>query len=140
MFQRGPRYCYLALAFLLAAVSVAEAPSFECGKASTDIENAICRDPALSQLDGELGAAFRSRLEQDPCLHKEQIPWVRERNKRCGPDVAGPTREQKVALEGSLVAATAELALRACSSAGSPPSHKSLPAHSGRKARWQGAC
>lgn len=104
MFKRGPKYCCLELALLLVAANVAEAASFDCSKASTDIEHVICRDPALSQLDGELGAAYRARLGLDPGLRESQVAWIRERNQRCGPDVAcltGILRERISVLEGS---------------------------------------
>ena len=91
MLRRGPRNCCLALA-LLATAGVAQAASFDCNKASTKIEYAICRDPALSQLDGELGTVYRARLAQDSSLRRAQIAWIRDRSQRCGPDVARMTR------------------------------------------------
>ncbi len=106
MFRRGPRNCWLALA-LLATASVAPAASFDCNKASTEIESAICRDPALSQLDGELGTVYRTRLAKDPGVRSTQIAWIRERNQRCGADVVCITRmvrERISELEGPAVA------------------------------------
>lgn len=36
----------------------AQAASFDCTKASTDIEHAICNSPELSRLDGEMAASY----------------------------------------------------------------------------------
>lgn len=106
MFRRGPRNSCLALA-QLATVGVANAASFDCNKASTEIECAICRDPALSQLDGEVESDYRARLAQNPGLRRAQIAWIRDRGKRCSPDVACMTRmvrERIGELEGRKVA------------------------------------
>ena len=37
-----------------------QAASFDCAKASTEIEHAICNNPELSRLDEEMAAAYRS--------------------------------------------------------------------------------
>ncbi len=42
------------------------AASFDCAKAATPQEHAICGDPELSQLDGELAAAYRGALAKLP--------------------------------------------------------------------------
>ena len=53
----------LACSVLVAAVVVtstapASTASFDCAKAATAIEKAICADPALSQLDADIAAAY----------------------------------------------------------------------------------
>jgi uncharacterized protein len=128
MFRRGRRNCCLALA-LLATAGVAQTASFDCNKATTEIEHAICRDPGLSQLDGQLGTVYRARLAQDPGLRSAQIAWIRERNQQCGPDVACITlmvQGRITQLEGSTVA-NEQTAANA-----RPPSPQSAPVQSAR--------
>jgi hypothetical protein len=38
-------------------------PSFDCSKAATPIERAICADPELARLDGHMGQAFKRKSE-----------------------------------------------------------------------------
>lgn len=73
----------LAMAAALAAAPLASwAASFDCAKASTLIENAVCTNPELSRKDEVLGRLYQSALKQDPSVRSEQISWLRERN-RC---------------------------------------------------------
>ena len=81
-----------ALAALLAfpAILVKTAPalgaSFDCAKASTEIERAICGDAALSELDSALGAAYleaRSIPRIKDEVTKEQRKWIKTRNESC---------------------------------------------------------
>lgn len=51
-----PRASLVALPFLLAASS--HALAFDCAKAKTGVEKAICADPALKALDDALAAAY----------------------------------------------------------------------------------
>ncbi len=67
--------------FALMAGSV-HAASFDCGKASTLIENAICTNPELSRQDEVLARAYQAALKQDPTIKADQIAWLKERN-RC---------------------------------------------------------
>jgi glucose/arabinose dehydrogenase len=60
-------------------------PSFDCRRASTPVEHAICNDPQLAALDGELDAAYRqarSGLDEDArlLLRDAQRAWLRERD------------------------------------------------------------
>ncbi|MCB1405578.1 MAG: DUF1311 domain-containing protein [Rhodobacteraceae bacterium] len=75
------------LSVLSATMAVAQ-PSFDCGRASTATEHAICRSSTLSRLDSEMAAIYtaqrRSRSEaQRAQLSREQGAWLRERN-ACG--------------------------------------------------------
>ena len=38
-------------------------PSFDCSRAETDVEKAICASPALSSLDGQIAIRYRALLE-----------------------------------------------------------------------------
>ncbi|MBI4923834.1 MAG: DUF3298 domain-containing protein [Devosia nanyangense] len=52
----------LALAALLFLAPIAEAASFDCGKAATSFEKAICSSPELSQQDEILAQAYATAL------------------------------------------------------------------------------
>ena len=62
----------------------ATAASFDCAKATTKVEKAICADAQVSELDEHLGRfyfAARERLaENASCLASDQREWLRRRN------------------------------------------------------------
>lgn len=73
--------------FLLAAQS--HAASFDCTKASTNVEHIICDNPELSKLDGQVSRsyAFALRGRSNPdAIKRSQLDWLHARN-RCS-DVA----------------------------------------------------
>lgn len=73
----------LALMAIFGFLSEAWAASFDCGKASTPIEKAVCADSALSEMDGLLGKAYKSALAsaQDRSgLKAEQKGWLAQRD------------------------------------------------------------
>jgi uncharacterized protein len=74
---------------LLMASSVAHATSFNCAKASTYVEKAICSDATLGKLDDALtqnyNAMRASDLDDGAALKKEQRAWIAQRNK-CATD------------------------------------------------------
>lgn len=73
----------LTIAALLAAAPIAaSAASFDCAKASTLVENAICANPELSRRDEALASLYQAALKQDPAIRADQLNWLRERN-RC---------------------------------------------------------
>lgn len=65
-------------------------PSFDCGKAATSVEQAICADAALSRQDLELARLVRevrhghATLDARAELLALQRRWLRERDARCG--------------------------------------------------------
>ena len=66
-------------------------PSFDCGRASTEVEVAICRTPELAQLDRALSDAYSAQRNsasaiRAPALAAEQRAWLVQRD-RCGGDV-----------------------------------------------------
>lgn len=69
-----------------AGVSLAAGPSFDCGKVQkSSIEELICKDEGLSQLDQKLAAIYaeatkRALNEYPPVLKAEQRGWVKGRN------------------------------------------------------------
>ncbi len=65
-----------------------EAASFDCAKASTKIENAICASPRLSLLDEDLGKLYQEALKRSPesqqaQIRDEQRRWLRETRNAC---------------------------------------------------------
>lgn len=67
--------------------AMAAAQSFDCAKASTSTERAICSSPELRRLDSDLAAAYRTRLASDPAHRRaavaEERHWLVERDRRC---------------------------------------------------------
>ena len=65
-------------------------PSFECDKASTAVEHAICASEILSDLDRSLSHAFRAAMQdlyfdspEEWSLRVEQRQWNKERQSKC---------------------------------------------------------
>ncbi len=81
---------YVAIGLL--GHGAARAASFDCAKAATPSELAICASPALSALDSELGAAYALRLAAAPEVRDLERAWLKVRNVGCGKDAACLTR------------------------------------------------
>ncbi|WP_063613173.1 lysozyme inhibitor LprI family protein, partial [Enterobacter hormaechei] len=75
----------ILLASLLVASPVSFAASFDCQKASTEIEHKICDNERLSKLDEQLSATYSSALKANPenadTLKTVQRQWVNMRGK-----------------------------------------------------------
>jgi len=75
---------------LLTVHSWAQTPSFDCAKAQTPAEKAICADPALAAADRQLDKAYAAARSAPGAdlqhLHQQQIQWIIARNKNCHPD------------------------------------------------------
>ena len=63
------------------------AASFDCTKASTAGEKAICADPELSKLDEQLAKAYKRALQKGPRakVQVDQRAWLKEQ-RDCGAD------------------------------------------------------
>jgi uncharacterized protein len=69
-----------------------DGPSFDCGRARTFVEHAICASPSLSEKDMRMARAYRSFLDQytegggpgtdTASIRNEQRAWLARRN-RC---------------------------------------------------------
>jgi len=60
--------------------------SFDCDKASTQIEQLLCRDADLSQLDEQMADAYQNALVSSPnatVLRTEQKVWLNTARDRC---------------------------------------------------------
>lgn len=69
---------------LLAAPLMAHAASFDCAKAGTPSEKAVCASPKVSELDDQLADAFRTALKSHPdkadALKLDQRHWLATRD------------------------------------------------------------
>lgn len=98
------RMFILAAAILSAAflVSTGQAASFDCGKASTSFEKAICADDDLSSLDEDVAEAFaqlREKLDEEgrEATLQSQREWLTFARRACSPQaepVEGTYSEQ----------------------------------------------
>jgi Lysozyme inhibitor LprI len=61
-------------------------PSFNCARAATVIEQAICSDATLAQWDARMGQLYRQALaiqNNNPTLVADQNRWRAQRNRNC---------------------------------------------------------
>jgi uncharacterized protein YecT (DUF1311 family) len=89
------RPAVLLCVLLGAATAFAEGPSFDCGNATTPIEELICNDAELIRLDGLLGTRYTARLAESDAVAKEtttteQRAWLTARFERCKVPRKGP--------------------------------------------------
>ena len=65
----------------------AAAQGFDCTKARTPVEQAICATPGLLEQDRALNAAYTARLAREPAqaatLRTEQRTWLASRDRIC---------------------------------------------------------
>lgn len=71
-----------------APASAQTGPSFDCARASTAVERAICRDAGLSSADGQMAATYKQLIDRlDGAaraeLQKDQARWLAGRNQAC---------------------------------------------------------
>ncbi|EDT05083.1 conserved hypothetical protein [Burkholderia ambifaria IOP40-10] len=100
----------MMLAVLTMASMAAHAAGFDCTKAASPTEKAICADPGLSSLDGQLATAWKKALAKGgdtAALKAAQLQWLKQRD-RCGNDVlcvGDRYRERLASLNGAPLAA-----------------------------------
>jgi uncharacterized protein len=75
----------LAACCLFSAQAFAAKPSFKCSKSSHEIEEVICNNDELAELDVSLSSLYKTVLKNTPAkaqqrLKTEQIGWVKGRN------------------------------------------------------------
>jgi uncharacterized protein len=73
-------FCLCALIAIFVIPTAIRAASFNCSKASTKTEKAICSDPMLSRLDEDMAAAYSKALKTSDrdAVKKEQRKWLKE--------------------------------------------------------------
>ncbi|WP_241647857.1 hypothetical protein [Rosenbergiella metrosideri] len=73
-----------ALLLTLLFSSSSMAASFDCSKASTDVEHMICDNPTLSSFDEDMAKAYKSALARNPddvvVIKKLQHDWIKMRD------------------------------------------------------------
>jgi uncharacterized protein len=97
-----------ALFAIPVAIEGAASPSFDCARAGTASEHAICASPTLSTLDRALADAYRAAragagADMRDRIRAEQIAWLRDRD-ACGADpacLAARMQERVAALRSS---------------------------------------
>jgi uncharacterized protein len=89
-------------ALLLAAPLVGQAASFDCAKAGSPSEKAVCASPKVSALDGKLGDAFRTALKNHPdkaeALKLDQRHWLASRDDTAWTYISGGLDKELVNL------------------------------------------
>jgi uncharacterized protein YecT (DUF1311 family) len=78
-----------AFTMLLAVPAAAQEakPSFDCAKASTPVEHAICESPSVAALDAEMAVSYADALKQTgdaEALRRDQRDWAAQRGPACG--------------------------------------------------------
>jgi uncharacterized protein len=67
--------------------SLADAQSFDCRRAASSIEVAICADKELAALDSQLAADFKALISTEPkkrdTLVDDERKWLHDRDQRC---------------------------------------------------------
>lgn len=81
----------LALAVMLLGIGVAQAASFDCGKAATSFEKAICASPDASKADETLAQAYATALgglskDAADSLKATQHDWLDYAQRTCSDD------------------------------------------------------
>jgi uncharacterized protein YecT (DUF1311 family) len=78
------RFLLVSLAFTLGTINFSHAASFDCTKATTETEIAICNDPELSALDEEMSKVY-SLLDKDGRYYQQitdsQRSWIKNERK-----------------------------------------------------------
>lgn len=78
-----------AATLALPASTLATGPSFDCNKATRQIDRAICLWGDVGMLDGQMAAAYQAALNAQPdkadlvAARAEQRTWLAERDHRC---------------------------------------------------------
>ena len=81
------RFTRVLSVMALGAFSVSShAASFDCQKAASFVEKAVCQDALLSALDEKLSAAFDKAISQSSnpnALKKQEMNWLKTKRGRC---------------------------------------------------------
>ena len=97
-YAAGPQDAYIPLAKLKDVIRSdwrSPAPSFDCVKAATVVEKAICADAPLARLDRQTAEAYQTALHNayepnaQAKLRQEQRDWLAKRNAACGGPAPG---------------------------------------------------
>jgi len=87
---------FFTAALLLATSALASGPSFDCAKATRQIDKAICAWEAVGSLDGRMADAYKTTLAAQKgeavisSVKAGQQAWLSERDRRCALDAVKP--------------------------------------------------
>lgn len=83
--MRKMRISPVLAVILLPICSCTRAPSFDCSKASTAVEQSICSSRQLSELDESLAAAYRKATAagNSEAVTNRQREWLRNERNKC---------------------------------------------------------
>ena len=68
-------------------MAAVDGPSFDCAKAATEVELAICASDRLSTQDLDLLDAYKAARDSGATTRDDQRSWIRQRNTQCGGNV-----------------------------------------------------
>jgi uncharacterized protein len=68
-------------------MAAVDGPSFDCAKAATEVELAICASDRLSTQDLDLLDAYKAARDSGATTRDDQRSWIRQRNSQCGGNV-----------------------------------------------------
>lgn len=68
-------------------MAAVDGPSFDCAKAATEVELAICASDQLSTQDLDLLDAYKAARDSGATTRDHQRSWIRQRNTQCGGNV-----------------------------------------------------
>ena len=71
-------------------------PDTDCSRAAKPIEQMLCYDGDLARADGELGEAYRRRLNSTPdkaALRATENAWIAQREAECNVPASGSWTE-----------------------------------------------
>ena len=123
----------VVLACFASGASGAHAASFDCAKASTQVEKTVCSDAELSKLDEALNQAYLAAREASARreeLRSEQLRWIGMRNACTSQEcIRNAYRDRLASLEGTAHAVAPTPALEGAARAETKPRYRM---HSGR--------
>lgn len=96
----------LSLAFSITSAAIAgqAAPSFDCSKAGTQVENMICDHPKIAQLDSDLADAYKIALRDSPWasankrIRADQRDWIARRDRCDSPRCLRQVYHQRISV------------------------------------------
>jgi len=87
---------FVAALFVVATPALASGPSFDCAKATRQIDKAICAWDTVGSLDGQMAAAYRAALAVQPnedertLMVQDHKRWLTARDQQCALDAVKP--------------------------------------------------
>jgi uncharacterized protein YecT (DUF1311 family) len=87
---------FVAALFVVATPAPASGPSFDCAKATRQIDKAICAWDTVGSLDGQMAAAYRAALAEQPdedertLVVQDHKRWLAARDQQCALDAVKP--------------------------------------------------